>query len=529
MFKTLHKTSLRTRLVLLTAVSVLALVIALVSAYRTARTSEAFARRQAESNVSNAARELAREARDYPNGRSDSTAAATSGAKKRPPMMPPHEREILARYNDSFSRSSAIALHRFADTAGGFCAGSGGGEILGLTAAENFGAMPNEQEREAIKNFCRQMNRTQDFSSGQIAVGDNVFFYAVAPALFENDVGNETNGAIFGAFAFRRLPASPGVFGDWFNLLTQGFLLASVIGLTAFSFLTWRDWQSGMRQIETGLREISNDLRARIIAPPMPELNRVGNSINNLAADLDANLQRRKELEQTLVRNEKLAALGRVVAGVAHEVRNPLASMKLKIQLATRGDFEKRKIEKTFDVLQQEIERLDNLVKKLLDVSRPARLNFSGFSLIELIRQRLSLVAEQAAAQNVKIEFNAPGEAAKIIADRERLAQVFDNLFRNALEAMPSGGTLEISLEKESDFYRVKIADTGAGFSAEERERLFEPFFTTRDKGTGLGLTISRELTEAHGGKIRLIDDEAKGAAFVVELLFDAELKMEKL
>ncbi|MGI8494144.1 MAG: sensor histidine kinase, partial [Pyrinomonadaceae bacterium] len=95
---------------------------------------------------------------------------------------------------------------------------------------------------------------------------------------------------------------------------------------------------------------------------------------------------------------------------------------------------------------------------------------------------------------------------------------VFDNLFRNALEAMPTGGKLKISLEKESDVYRIKISDEGRGFSLEERERLFEPFFTTKDNGTGLGLTISLEIAEAHGGKIYLDSNTAKGACFVIEL-----------
>lgn len=513
MLKSLHKMSLRTRLVLLTAVSILALLIALVSAYRTTRTSEAFARRQAESSVSNATRELVREARDYPNGRNDAAEAATTGgAKKRP--MPPHEREIYVRYNDSFARSSAIALHRFAETAGGFCAGNSG-EIVGLTAADNFGATINEQERAVIQNICREITASGDFSSRQIAVGSEILYIADAP--IESDRDEAGSKTISGAFAFRRLPASGGVFGDWFNLLTQGFLLLSVIGLTAFSFLTWRDWQSGMRQIETGLGEIKIDLTARINSPPMPELNRMSDSVNNLAADLNRNLQRRNELEQSLARNEKLAALGRVVAGVAHEVRNPLASMKLKIQLAERGDFEKKKVEKTFDVLREEIERLDNLVKKLLDVSRPVRLNFSEFSVPELIRQRLSIFAEQAETQSVRIEFDPLDDTAEIVADRERLAQIFDNFFRNALEAMPTGGALKVSLEKESNFYRIEISDEGKGFSVEERNRLFEPFFTTKDKGTGLGLTISRELAEAHGGKIFLLETE-EGAAFVIEL-----------
>jgi signal transduction histidine kinase len=265
------------------------------------------------------------------------------------------------------------------------------------------------------------------------------------------------------------------------------------------------------------MRQIPDDLTARVISPPMPELEKIGDSINDLAADLDANLSRQKELEQSLIRNEKLAALGRVVAGVAHEVRNPLASMKLKIQLAERSKSDADKLEKTFNVLREEIDRLDSLVKKLLEVSRPAKLNLSRILLPELIEQRHLLFSEKAAGQNVRIDFQTMAEKAEIVADRERLTQVFDNLFNNALEAMPNGGNLEISLEEEAGNYRIKFADDGKGFTETEREQLFEPFFTTKDHGTGLGLTISREIVEAHGGSL-FLENTGSGAVFVVEL-----------
>lgn len=206
-----------------------------------------------------------------------------------------------------------------------------------------------------------------------------------------------------------------------------------------------------------------------------------------------------------------------MVAGVAHEVRNPLASMKLKIQVAERGKLSPEKLEKTFSVLQEEIGRLDNLVKKLLDVSSPVRLDRVRVSLSDLAGQRLSLLAEKAASQNVRVDIDSPGRA-EVLADPERLAQVLDNLFRNALEAMPDGGELRVSVEALPDVYRLLISDSGAGFSAGERERLFEPFFTTKDHGTGLGLTISREIIEAHGGKIYLLANAHRGAAFAVEL-----------
>ncbi len=499
----LQKMSLRSKLLIITAFSLLALLIAFASAWRTARMSQTFALRQTEGNVTQAAREILRE--------------SSEEARKPKRRIPPPEQAIFERYKDTPTRFVALALRRYAEVSGGFCDESG--SPTNFISADSQSANMTQNESQIANTACRQIISNEDSQAQKISIGNETFLVASAP--FSGD--GENVNRIAGAFAFRRVPQQS-VFGDWLNLLTQSFLLLAAIGLAAFSFTTWRGWQRGMRQVKNGLSAISGDLTARISPPPTLELAEISRSINNLTANLESNLRREAELEKSLVKNEKLAALGRVAAGVAHEVRNPLASMKLKIQLAERNKFDAAKIGKTFDVLNEEINRLDNLVKKLLEASRPAKLNLSRFSLTELIEQRISLLAEQSAQQNVRVEFdkktnrNDVNETAEIVADRERLAQVFDNLFRNALEAMPDGGRLNISLEKKSDFYRVQISDTGAGFSDTERERLFEPFFTTKDNGTGLGLTISREIIEAHGGKIYLLDNEGTGATFAVEL-----------
>jgi signal transduction histidine kinase len=493
-FKMLQKMSLRSKLLIITAISLLALLIAFLSAWRTAQMSETFALRQAESSAASAARDILRE--------------ANADARKPKRRLPTHEQLIFERYADAPTRSVALALRRFAEVSGGFCDQAAAPQGFVSSASQTGNLTASESN---IANIACRQSTGEDLNTRQINIGNETFFVASVSESGENPFN------FSGAFAFRSVPAA-GVFADKFNLLTQAFLLLAAIGLAAFSFLTWRGWQGGMRQVKTGLAAISGDLTARIELPPTLELAEISRSINDLSAHLEANLRREAELEKSLVKNEKLAALGRVAAGVAHEVRNPLASMKLKIQLAERNKFEPAKIGKTFDVLQEEIERLDNLVKKLLDLSRPARLNFSPVSLTELIEQRLSLISEKAAAQNVRLEFEKENKITELAADGERLAQIFDNLFRNALEAMPDGGRLKISLEKESDVYRVQISDEGKGFSEAERERLFEPFYTTKDGGTGLGLAISREIAEAHGGKLYLLDKTENGAALVVEL-----------
>ncbi len=494
MFLLLKKMSLRARLMALTAFALIALLIAVLSAYRTARTSEFYAERQAAASVNAAVRELSRRTNEAEN----------FGGKDN--KMPPHVREAFEKYQDVPTRRTAIALHGDSEVSGGFCDSKN--EISGAIYNQNF----SQDEMQFVQNACRGSNsndtRRYDFQSSTLFVASADFDGA------DNEIKR--------VFAARSV-AKSGVFADRFNFLTQSFLLISVIGLVVFSFLTLRDWRGGMLKIERGLREMPDDLSNRIDAPPLAELNRISLEINRLAENLETNLMRQKSLEKDLAHSEKLAALGRMASGAAHEIRNPLAAMKLKIQLAERSKFDAGKLEKTFAVLTEEIERLDNIVKKLLEASRPAKLNFSRIKIDDLLKNRLAMIAEKAAANSVEIKFETNDGVPEIEADAEKLTQVFDNLLNNALEAMPDGGILRVNVSTEYEKFIVEIADTGAGVDDGDKARIFELFYTTKDKGTGLGLAISREIVEAHGGKMRFESELDKGAAFFVELPLTAD------
>jgi signal transduction histidine kinase len=481
------KISLRTRLLLMTAFAFLALIIAVLSAYRTAQTSAYYAERQAASSVGAVAREFSRGARD-------------AEVFDRDRKMPPHVREAFEKYADENTRRTAIALGVEREVSAGFCGEKG--EIFGAIYNQNF----SRDETAYLENSCKNLSdnnlRRSDFNDSSLFI-ETVKF---------DDAENNT----IGAFAARSVGKSS-IFADRFNFLTQGFLLLSAVGLAIFSFLTLREWRGGMRKIETGLQKIPNDLSERIDEPKIAELALLSREINRLAENLETNLARQNELEKNLAQTEKLAALGRVASGVAHEIRNPLAAMKLKIQMAARNDFDKSKLEKTFAVLNEEIARLDRLISKMLDAGKQKKLNFSLIAPDQILRERLLFIKEKADAQNVKIENRLSAKDEKINADAEKLTQVFDNLLLNALEAMPNGGTLKVGSINDADKIIYEFSDSGAGISATEKEKIFEPFFTTKDKGTGLGLAISREIIEAHNGKLFLADAET-GAKFVVEL-----------
>lgn len=492
----IRKTSFRTRLYLLTAVVFCALLIAVISAARTARMSAAYAERQAEINTNSAVREIAREASDFEKKRGDYRS-------DRP--LPPHLRELNNRYKDELSRTTAAGLHRFEDVSGGFCAA--GSALKGFVGVQSFSA----DELSQIKSACLESAENSTPVSKKINGGENILNISVFP-LEENDFKSESATGVFAA----QQTAQTNILADRFNLLTQGFLLISIVVSAVLAFLTLRDWRSGMSKIEAGLNAIAGNLNERIAEPEISELNRISREINHLAENLETSISRRKQLENDLARNEKLAALGRVASGVAHEVRNPLASMKMKIQLAARHKSDEAKLEKTFEVLLEEINRLDGLVKKLLEVSRPSKLDFAELNLKNILERRISLLREKAESGNVRIETRLEKDL-PIEADGAKLAQVFDNLLLNGLEAMPAGGILSVSAVRRNSQVVIEIKDSGAGIPAEIKERLFEPFFTTKDQGTGLGLAISREIIEAHGGRLDAAENDG-GAKFVVEL-----------
>jgi len=483
----ISKISLRTRLLTITAFALLALLIAVLSAYRTARTSEFYAERQATANISTVLRELVR-------GRLDAEKFERNG------KMPPHIREAFERYADEKTRSTAIAIHLEPEISAGFCTANG--EAQGAIYNQNF----NADELPYVQNACRNLSE------------NNLHRYELKDSilLIETTEIDEAKNEIAGAFAVQSIGKS-NIFADRFNFLTQSILLVSAIGLAVFSFLTLRDWRGGMEKIEIGLQEIPNNLSKRIDAPPIAELNAISLEINRLAEKLETNSSRQKTLEKDLAHSEKLAALGRMASGAAHEIRNPLAAMKLKIQLAERSQFDAEKMEKTFTVLGEEIERLDNIVKKMLEASRPSHLDLRKISLSGLLDQRLAMIKEKASAQSIEIQFEMSGKNILVEADAEKLTQVFDNLFNNALEAMPGGGILRVETQTENENFIIKISDSGAGIPKTERAKLFELFYTTKDKGTGLGLAISREIVEAHNGRLYFSESET-GAMFIVEV-----------
>jgi signal transduction histidine kinase len=223
---------------------------------------------------------------------------------------------------------------------------------------------------------------------------------------------------------------------------------------------------------------------------------------------------------QEVLRAERLAAIGGLAAGVAHELRNPLTSVKLLLQHAATHGGDATVAATKMGLILDEIERMETTIQGLLDFSRPAQPQRKLHDLRETIERALHLVAGRAEKQRVITNMNLGGAPLTVNGDPQQLHQVFVNLLINAIEAMPQGGALRISITgpRDADQLAVEIRDTGEGIPPDLLPRLFEPFASAKERGTGLGLAVSRRIVQEHGGSIAVRPATPRGTVFVVKL-----------
>jgi len=255
----------------------------------------------------------------------------------------------------------------------------------------------------------------------------------------------------------------------------------------------------GATALNASLVGLAEDLSTPVPRPRIRELGDLADGIARLAQDLARSRAARDRLTRELAEQERLAALGRVVAGVAHEVRNPLASIKLHLDLANARTPLPDQAASAIKFASDEIARLDRLVADLLLVAGRKLGPLRAGSLGELARARARALSAWAAEREVAIAVEGDAEAR---FDPESMARAVDNLLRNAVEASARGTRVTVRVTDEKDGPRVRVDDRGAGVTPERAGELFEPFFTTKPEGTGLGLAISRAIARAHGGDL---------------------------
>lgn len=225
-----------------------------------------------------------------------------------------------------------------------------------------------------------------------------------------------------------------------------------------------------------------------------------------------------RELEAQLNHAERLAALGQMVAGVSHEIRNPLGIIRSTAELL--GDMpDSDETQKGLSkVIRDESSRLDNIVTEFLDFARPLEPNFQDCHLEEIIRKNLLFLQPELEKERISVQDNLDGRSLRLKADPQMLYRAFLNIFINAIQSIENGGSLMVNVAEKRGLYEVGIHDSGCGISQEDLGKIFNPFFSSKEKGSGLGLPIVRNIIEGHKGTIRIESSEGKGTKVIIEL-----------
>jgi len=235
-------------------------------------------------------------------------------------------------------------------------------------------------------------------------------------------------------------------------------------------------------------------------------------SIQIVARDMSE----RKKAEEMLRQSEKLSAVGQLAAGIAHEIRNPLTSLSGFVQLLQHGSEQK---EEYFNIMHSELKRIETIISELLILSKPQSVHLEKHNIKELLQHVVTLINTQAILNNVQIETKCcTDKSVFVLCEEDKLKQVFINLLKNSIEAMPKGGLITVQSKKVDNKLYIELIDQGNGIPQEQLERLGEPFYTTKENGTGLGLMISYKIIEDHNGHMKIDSKVGEGTKITIIL-----------
>lgn len=323
--------------------------------------------------------------------------------------------------------------------------------------------------------------------------------------------------AHLGAWTMTRVPVAAGKAYDEV-IRGLGLLLAFAVGSGLWLSYSFHRWTSHFVRIEDALRGASGGDLSELPPTGDAELDRIVVALNGFRERLMAAQAQAAGLRTSLEREERYAALGRMAASVAHEVRNPIAAIRLKTENALaqpeRGNA-------ALAFVLREVDRLENIVKVLLSRAEPIRIRPQDVNVGDWLANRTQSFSDRCAAK--KIAIHVASETASWRFDPDAVGRALDNLIDNALDHTPSGGAIEVRarMNADSSVLVLQVSDNGAGIAPQVRDRLFEPFVSGRSDGIGLGLALTREIALAHGGTVRNVK-QGSGARFELDIPWPA-------
>jgi signal transduction histidine kinase len=302
------------------------------------------------------------------------------------------------------------------------------------------------------------------------------------------------------------------------------WIAGGFLGLTAFSGcgLLWlfiRGVHAPLRKMIADAQMFANAGQSNSNGAPNDEFNAVGFYLRALMSDVANTRSALHRSRQQALNAEKLASVGKLAASVAHEIRNPLIAVKLWLTTIQKKRQDDAELCNNLGMISDEIGRLDGIVRDFLEFSRPRALNIEPMQIAALLDETLELVGHRIEESRINIVREYAPDLPPIMGDWKQLKQIFINLLNNAAEAMPDGGEIRVLADHALDpdavpMVVIRIQDTGPGMSDDVRQRLFEPFYTTKESGTGLGLCIAAGIMTRHGGRLVLESSNGRGTTF---------------
>jgi signal transduction histidine kinase len=355
---------------------------------------------------------------------------------------------------------------------------------------------------------------------GGIGAKQSSLSFSLTTAVEDTETGErkDANRTIYIVISLKRLEQVKRA-GERTRLIV--FALLGILLIVAIAIFTKRITRPIMELGQAAGKVTEGNLDFNVPVSGPKEMRALSQIFNEMLSGLRS----KRTLEELLQRAERSAVVGRLASGIAHEIRNPLNFINLSIDhmraaFAPKDDSPRAQFNHILTTIKDELARLNRLVTDFLGYGRPAKLKIREIdarSLIEEVRDLVNTHAEQHDVQ-VDIEQNGDGDS-KLQGDAELIKTCFSNLMINAIQAMPSGGSLNISLRPENGFLEIKFADTGVGIMPEDLAQIFEPYYSTKETGIGLGLPLTKKIIEEHGGEINVESAPGRGTTFTVTLL----------